>query len=283
MFMIRPYKMGPTKYYTRRWRLRRGTVDQSHQRQFFSLLPFPSSFYRQNTGHMFRARHLGCPPRQWHFIFYLPPLPLRLLPTGVMPMYLQWRGPAKDDERRPVGGSASARPPGPPECPETRDQSRKSRYLVEDGVWRGLQVFQLHRRLQDCPFWESWLHTPDFHAHALVQVSGHSPDLDFLCLVKCLSPVQSSLALCWAGPQAGERGFPSGREAVTEVEPGHLLLLTAACSWSTEKYLEPWKSRSVSSMDYEIWSTKQQSDQYPVLCFAVGGRCSLGAGALARY
>ncbi|KAL7789201.1 hypothetical protein V8C43DRAFT_316330 [Trichoderma afarasin] len=41
-------------------------------------------------------------------------------------------------------------------------------------------------------------------------------------------------------------------------------------SWSTEKYLEPWKSRS-------------QSDQYPVLCFAVGGRCSLGAGALARY
>ncbi|KAL6802112.1 hypothetical protein J3E68DRAFT_395262 [Trichoderma sp. SZMC 28012] len=84
MFMIRPYKMGPTKYYTRRWRLRRGvsvkllgqawwrqTVDQSHQRQFFSLFPFPSSFYRQNTGHMFRARHLGCPPRQWHFILCL--------------------------------------------------------------------------------------------------------------------------------------------------------------------------------------------------------------------
>ncbi|KAM6487739.1 hypothetical protein HDV62DRAFT_377554 [Trichoderma sp. SZMC 28011] len=35
-------------------------------------------------------------------------------------------------------------------------------------------------------------------------------------------------------------------------------------SWSTEKYLEPWKSSLV-------------------LCFAVGGRCSLGAGALARY
>lgn len=176
--------------------------------------------------------------------------------------------------------------------PETRDQSRKSRYLVEDGVWRGLQVFQLHRRLQDCPFWESWLHTPDFHAHALVQVSGHSPDLDFLCLVKCLSPVQSSLALCWTGLAHKQRARISERQRGSDGGgAGHLLLLAAACvcrfvrvecsavrdgssvailfsgsytgtrqSWSTEKYLEPWKSRSVSSMDYEIWSTKQQSE-----------------------
>lgn len=88
-------------------------------------------------------------------------------------------------------------------------QSRKSRYLMEDGVWRGLQVFQLHRRLQDCPFWESWLHTPDHHAHALVQVSGHSPDLDFVS-------GQVSFRFVLAHRQK-QRGFPSGREAVTEV------------------------------------------------------------------
>lgn len=103
----------------------------------------------------------------------------------------------KNDEGRTRTAKTSAVAPQHGRLDHQSVQSRKSRYLVEDGVWRGLQVFQLHRRLQDCPFWESWLHTPDFHAHALVQVSGHSPDLDFFVFWSSVSPVQSSPV--WSG------------------------------------------------------------------------------------
>lgn len=102
-----------------------------------------------------------------------------------------------------VGGSASAH--GRLDERSNSVQSRKSRYLVEDGVWRGLQVFQLHRRLQDFPFWVLWLRTPDF----MRTPSCRSQDTAQTWVSVCL------FALCPSGPQ---RGFPSGREAVREVE-----------------------------------------------------------------
>ncbi|EHK24704.1 uncharacterized protein TRIVIDRAFT_61480 [Trichoderma virens Gv29-8] len=156
-------------------------------------------------------------------------------------------------------------------------QSRKSRYLVEDGVWRGLTARFGSRGCTPPTF----MRTPSCKSQDTAQTW-------ILCLVKCRR------ALCWAGPQAAriserQRGSDGGgAKAVVVANLGARTCnnsglskrgreLVVSGSSHAPNALEPLKYPSMESGTM-LCPDEAAIRQYPAQWLAVGGRCSLSAG-----